>query len=198
MSTNNKDVTVDPNDTDGPKRQDMPKIIKEAFEKIRNDEELEPIDKLCIAEFADEFITCSLKDIRTEKIVRLVQMHHHTFTCKKCGPNCWFYYPRFPSLRTIVSVPFNKVKGKTKEEQTEELKKSKEVLGQVQEILEDEEIMEELATIGAVEIEDYKQFQKGICALEDVVKDLKERKQKVITIYDEYQQHLEELRFFFF
>ena len=146
-------------------------------------------EKECIAKFADQFITCTLKDVRTEKIVRDVLMHHHTKTCRKFEQICRFFYPRFPSLKTIVSVPFYKL-NLTKEEQEAKLESSKKVLKQVKEILEDEEIMDELIKIGSEDIEQYKQLQRGILFLEKLIKDLKREKQRVTIITDENHKDL--------
>ena len=79
--------------------------IKEAFRKIKADTPLNEDEKGALADLADNFISCSLKDPRTEEIVKLVNMHHHTKTCRKYGCTCRFHYPRFPSLRTLISVP---------------------------------------------------------------------------------------------
>ena len=86
-------------------------ILEEAFKKIRNEETLGADDKLCLAEFADRFITCSLKDSNTKKIVEEVQIHHHTKTCRKYGSKCRFNFPRYPTIRTIVSVPYKNLQG---------------------------------------------------------------------------------------
>ena len=141
----------------------------DAFEKIRNEETLEPNEKEIIAQFADLFITCSLKDPRTRKIVEEVQIHHHTKACRKYCPICRFFFPRFPSLNTIVSVPFHKLPG-SREEQLEKLEKSKAVLKKVSNVLENEETMDELIQIDMREIEDYIDIKYTILALEDFIK----------------------------
>ena len=112
-----------------------------------------------------------------------------TKTCRKFEQICRFFYPRFPSLKTIVSVPFYKL-NLTKEEQEAKLESSKKVLKQVKEILEDEEIMDELIKIGSEEIEQYKQLQRGILFLEKLIKDLKRKKQRVTIITDECHKDL--------
>ena len=82
----------------------MPKgNIKSALEKIKNEEKLNDIEKKALAEFADLFISCSLKNPSTERIVRAVNIHFHTKTCRKYCPKCRFYFPRFPSLKTLIS-----------------------------------------------------------------------------------------------
>ena len=113
-------------------------LLKDAFKKIRNDEPIDKQHRQCISELADQFITCTLKNPRSKDIVELVQMHHHTNACTKYCTKCRFYYPRFPSLRTIVSTPFNKLEG-SKDEQIETLEKAKVVLKKVSTVLEDDE-----------------------------------------------------------
>ena len=81
--------------------KDDVKLLKNAFEMIKKEEKLESSEKKSVANFADLFISCSLKNPKTEEIVKLVNMHHHTKTCRKYGCECRFYYPRFPSLKTF-------------------------------------------------------------------------------------------------
>ena len=77
-------------------------VIK-AFEKIRNETNLSPENIQCLSEFADNFITCSLRDAETFKIVREVKIHHHTHTCRKYSTKCRFFFLRYPSVRTIIA-----------------------------------------------------------------------------------------------
>ena len=72
--------------------------IREALKKIKDEEALTTDEKESIAWFADKFISCSLKDPRTEAIVKAVNMHHHTKTCRKYSCTCRFFFPRFPCL----------------------------------------------------------------------------------------------------
>ena len=150
-----------------------------------------PSDKEYITKFADEFITCSLKNVRTEDIVREVQMHFHTKSCLKHGPNCpcRFFYPRLPSLRTVVSVPFNKGGG-SPEENIDKLEKSKKLLKQVSEILEDDNIMKELAEVGKQEIFKYKSLQRKILSIRNVIEIQKDKKEKTTIISDENCQNI--------
>ena len=43
------------------------KKLTDAFKRIKQDEKLSPHEKELLTKFADEFITCSLKDPRTKK-----------------------------------------------------------------------------------------------------------------------------------
>ncbi len=60
-----------------------------------------------IPQLIDNLITCSLPqdDDKLRKIVEDVQTPNHTKTCRKYNDTCRFGYPRFPSIRTIVSKP---------------------------------------------------------------------------------------------
>ena len=158
-------------------------LIKDAFIKIKNEEILSKEDKKCIAEFADLSIQCTLKDPKTKEIVEEVQMHHHTHSCRKYCEKCRFYYPRFPCLRTIVAVPFNKYKDKENlEKQADRMTKAKETLKKVSNVLEDDEMMAKLQEIGVEGINDYIHLQQTINFLENLIRKDFENKAKVVTI----------------
>ena len=60
-----------------------------------------------VANFTDKYITCALPDKNEypelHQIVKKVQTHHHTTTCrKKRGVTCRFNAPWPPSDRTII------------------------------------------------------------------------------------------------
>ena len=158
-------------------------MIKNAFTKIKNEEILLDADKDCIAEFADLFIKCSLKNPKTKAIVEEVQMHHHTHSCRKYCDKCRFYYPRFPSLRTIVSVPFNKFKiNESLEVQAERMTRAKVILKKVSNILEDDEVMAKLQEIEVEEINDYINLQYAVNFLEKLLLQDNENKAKIVKI----------------
>ena len=85
------------------------KLVIDAFDKIRNEKSLSPENIQCLSEFADKIITCSLRDAATYKIVQQVQIHHHTHTCRKYSTKCRFFFPRYPSIRTIIAIPYTKL-----------------------------------------------------------------------------------------
>ena len=151
------------------------KCLADALERIKNEEIIDETHKKCIQEFADLFITCSLKDVETEDIVRDVQMHNHTMCCRKHGRSCRFFYPRFPSLKTIVAVPFDKCHG-SNEEPAELLNKSKQILKKVSDVLEDDEVMDELMKIEIDEIERYKQVQRNKLNIKKIMNDIEKNK----------------------
>ena len=67
-------------------------------------------DKDKIVKLIDQWISCSLNTGNEElnKIVREVNVHKHTKSCKKYGPNCRFNFPRLPSNETIIARPLSK------------------------------------------------------------------------------------------
>ena len=88
------------------------------------------------------FVSCSLKNPETRDIALDVQIHKHTKTCTSRGPDCRFYFPQFPSLRTIVSVPIRLVFPDDEEQKKELQSKLNLVLGAVQNVLENPKEME--------------------------------------------------------
>ena len=147
-----------------------------------------------ILEFADLFISCSLKNARTKHIVEIVQMHRHTKACRKYSSKCRFFYPRFPSLKTLVSVPFNQTEA-SPEEQMIRLEKSKLVLKHVQNVLEDEETMDKLMEIGLAEINEYIELQTIIGAVEDLLEKATEKKIKEVILQQEIKDYLRDYDF---
>ena len=122
--------------------------IKEALEKIKQDVPIEEWEKDSICMFADKFISCSLKDPRVRDIVKAVNVHHHTKTCRKYSCDCRFFFPRFPSLETIVSVPIRMWNNISPEEQDSLVEESNRILSQVKTVLEEEKLMEVFNNFG--------------------------------------------------
>lgn len=57
-------------------------------------------------EFIDAHITCSTDtDEELAELVRNVQCHNHSMTCRKTGKECRFGYPRPPSDKTLFAKP---------------------------------------------------------------------------------------------
>ena len=82
--------------------------IIQALNLIKAGERLEYHHKESLAQFADLFISVSLKNPATASIVKDVNIHHHTKrACQKYGTQCRFHFPRLPTYRTIISAPSN-------------------------------------------------------------------------------------------
>ena len=60
-----------------------------------------------ICEYIDQYITCHLPPEEVNKelhdLVKRVQKHNHTRTCKKKDKTCRFRYPRLPSHQTVIA-----------------------------------------------------------------------------------------------
>ena len=79
--------------------------IKDIFKSIRTNSPFD-IDQISILRtFIDTFISCSLQNKTVSQIVKEVQIHHHTKTCRKYGSKCRFNFPKFPSEETIIAQP---------------------------------------------------------------------------------------------
>ena len=105
-----------------------------------------------LAAFIDKYCTCSLKDPRTREIVKTVNMHNHTKTCPKFSVECRFWFPRFPSLRTIISIPAE-IKYSDPEMATKKLQEATELLKKVKQVLEDDDQMASFCKYKEDEIE---------------------------------------------
>ena len=121
------------------------KGICSAFRKLKNNEELSDQEKEALKNFIDEFTTVSTNENkvgeRVSQMVLEVNIHHHTKSCRKYDCPCRFYYPRFPSIRTIIAEP---IRGGTEEERNKRLKRYDEILDKVRDVLNDEEVIKEI------------------------------------------------------
>ena len=78
--------------------------IKEIFKNIRTNAPFDVDQSSILCRFIDTFISCSLENTVSD-IVKEVQIHHHTKTCRKYGSKCRFNFPKFPSEETIIAQP---------------------------------------------------------------------------------------------
>ena len=117
------------------------KIKDEVFGGEDRDEEEFNMEHDELAAFIDKFCTCSLKNLSTRDIVKSVNMHNHTKSCRKqMITECRFRFPRFPSLRTIISIP-SEILYKDPERASKELHDANALLKQVKKVLEDDDQM---------------------------------------------------------
>ena len=79
--------------------------IKEIFQNIRTNAPFDIDQSSILRRFIDSFISCSLEDDTVSDIVKEVQIHHHTKTCRKYGSKCRFNFPKFPSEETLIAQP---------------------------------------------------------------------------------------------
>ena len=124
-----------------------PKIIDEIVNKLITCKIPEIPDE-DISEEADEekkkekLIEIEQKKDLKEKVLKL-QVHKHTNTCTKHGTTCRFGFPRYPSDKTLISVPAEErpeFKNKDKDEKEEILDKYRKNLEKVKKALEDKDL----------------------------------------------------------
>ena len=115
--------------------------LKTALQTIYDDHLPSEEETESMEAYIDKFVSVSLKDPETRDIALDVQIHKHTKTCLSRGPDCRFYFPIFPSLRTIISVPIRLLYPDDEEQRKEVQDKVKKVLGAVKNVLENEEEM---------------------------------------------------------
>ena len=73
------------------------------------------------------------------EIVRKVNQHHHTHTCKKYKTICRFKMPKLPSYRTIIAKP---PKHCTEEEKNHLQTKYDSIITRVRNVLENKEVLD--------------------------------------------------------
>ena len=84
-------------------------LDKESLKKYMIDDNGCEFNLEKVPELIDNFISCSTNgpNEKLNKIVKEVQVHHHTKTCRKKNNSCRFNYPKPPSDRTIVAIPLD-------------------------------------------------------------------------------------------
>ena len=111
-------------------------------------------EKYALEKYIELFVTCSLKNPETRDIAMDVQIHHHTKTCQSRGPNCRFFFPQFPSLKTIISVPTRLIHPEDENKKKQLHETIKLVLGKVQVVLENKDFMDEANHIHREDIDE--------------------------------------------
>ena len=95
--------------------------IKKAFKKFQTQEVLFKHEESAIINFANRFTTCTLNKATLEsktndhnlksssfellEIIRTVNIHNHTKTCRKYDTSCRFGFGKFPIWKTLISKP---------------------------------------------------------------------------------------------
>ena len=88
-----------------------------------------------ITELIDQHISCKLpEDKELCKLVKDLQTHKCSKTCRKKGPKCRFGFPRLPSTETLIAEPVDN----SNEDEVEEFKQGKAILQKVTEYIESE------------------------------------------------------------
>ena len=131
------------------------KGINSAFRKLKNNGNLNSIEKKALENFVDEFTTVSTNANKVgrdvAKIAKEVNRHAHTKSCRKYDGECRFNFPKYPSVRTIIATPLC---GLGENEKNDMLKNQREILKKVGNVLTDDDIVKEvIETIGDSEEE---------------------------------------------
>ena len=85
--------------------------------------------------------------------MKKVNIHHHTKACHKYNMNCRFSFPKFPALKTIISVPIRMIE-EDPEKRREIRERSNLIKKKVLEVLEDETVMTNISNVRLGEIEE--------------------------------------------
>ena len=123
------------------------KHLKDAMKMLMEDKAPSSEQSEAMATYVDNFVSVSLRDPATRDIVKSVNVHNHTHTCRKKGSKCRFCFPRLPSRRTITATPLRLVFLDEKEK-IEKQKQIKAVLTKVRNCLIDAELMATIDLIG--------------------------------------------------
>ena len=111
--------------------------LQSIMNKLRVTHQLDQEELTTLAQFVDHFVTASSSDETVADIVKEVQTHVHTKSCTKKGKFCRFHFPKFPSDKTVIAIPFNRADFKTEAEYLSLKKKYKNTLSKVKEVLEE-------------------------------------------------------------
>ena len=121
-----------------------------------------------VAKLTDKLVSCSINtgDIKLDNIVKEVQKHNHSKSCKKYGTSCRFGFPRLPSRETKIARPLSdNLDPKEKKAKKE---KAKEIVEKAKTILESSDLDENLSLedfIKALNVSD-KEYHEAIGIME--------------------------------
>ena len=149
-------------------------VLRDAFKHIKNGQAITTREEEELIQFADQYVSCSKYSPLTREIVQEVNEHSHTKACRKYGgTKCRFDFPRFPTLRTLISSPV-KVLKKSEREIEETLKTSKNVLKKVKVVLEDDEVMKKTNRILERQYKNIQEMKKSVSLLNLLLEEDKE------------------------
>ena len=151
-------------------------LIKRAFESIKNDNLLTHEEENALTNFIDKHVSCDRYNPLSADITNKVNVHRHSRTCRKHGTSCRFNFPRYPTLKTIISVPV-RVLEKDEKKRKEILKQNNDLLNKVKQTLENEDAMKSINLIEQKQFENCKLYQKCVHRLSLM---LTEKQQKVL------------------
>ena len=153
----------------------MKKYINESGNLICNDALIELIDKWVSVSLNNE-------DPTLNELIKEVNCHKHTKSCKKYDGNCRYHFPRFPSDKTFFATS-DSLDDLDEDEKKEEIRKCKDTLSRVKEKLETltdrEEEMSLKNFLASIQIDEEKYYkalgtsQRGVTIIHK--RSLKER-----------------------
>ena len=164
-------------------------MFSDAFNFIRNEELGSPqtstehtsyqsnmIDALC--EFTDWAVTCSLKNPTTKDLVTKVNKHQHfDRSCRKRSSDCRYGFPRFPTVKTILSVPSRILYRDDDDKRKEEENNAESIKFKVKEVLNNSDLMNVACLYGQEVIDEHLKYLK---VQEDI---------KNILAFQDYRAH---------
>ena len=125
-----------------------------------------------LANFVEHWISVSLKDPSTRNLAKSLNCHHcFKRSCQKKSPKCRYFFPRFPSLKTIIAVPA-KIRFPDEDLRLREVQKCKTLKLKVKNILEDKVAMSALCQPDEQLIEEYVEWVR-LSQLVDFIKECK-------------------------
>ena len=149
--------------------------LENSYRSLRENKPLSEAEENALIDFVDRSVTCTLNpqlaakmiDVNKTKedgmkiieIVKAVQVHHHTKSCKKngCAATCRFRFPKYPMWKTILTI-FH-----MDEDDPEARKERREqhtiLLKKVMDVLEETEVMDEIMLGYSKEDESIKEYR---------------------------------------
>ena len=93
------------------------------------------LDKDKLPSLIDEWISCSTntEDEVLNELVKDLNVHRHTKSCRKYGTICRFHFPKLPSDETLIASPLPDELDE--DEKQQKLESAKELLDKVKEFL---------------------------------------------------------------
>ena len=98
-----------------------------------------------VIKLTDKLVSCSINsgDKKLDQIVKQVQKHNHSKSCKKYGTSCRFGFPKLPSRKTKIAKPLSGQMD-TKEKKAKE-EKAKEIVEKAKTLLESPDLDENMS-----------------------------------------------------
>ena len=155
--------------------------LQPAYEKLIHDIIPNSDEEEAVVTYVDRFVTCSIQEPISRDIALEVNHHKHSFTCRKCGRDCRFDFPRYPCLHTVLAKPLRLTHEYEERQGVCEYMQS--VLLPVKAVLEDAETMEKLNQIRLDEMEE--------------LYDLKLKRHKIVKIIEDpiFKKQIEKWKF---